>query len=103
MIRPLLLAVVLLLAAPAHAVSCKQWDRMNDGQKSATVDRMIQSAVAGSGGRQYQLDRGAVGRCLQSEARSIRYDFDGACADSRTAGMQALNRIFKEYIWSCAG
>ena len=55
------------------------------------------------GGRQYQVDRGAVARCLQGNARSIEYDFDGACADSRTAGMQALNRIFKEYIWSCAG
>ena len=76
---------------------------MGAGQKSATIDRMIQGAVSGSGGRQYRIERGAVGRCLQGYARSIEYDFDGACADSRSAGMQALNRIFKEYIWSCAG
>ncbi len=76
---------------------------MGDGQKSATIDRMIQGAVSGSGGRQYHVERGAVGRCLQGYARSIEYDFDDACADSRTAGMQALNRIFKDYIWSCAG
>ncbi len=100
----LTVALVLLLAAsPVQAISCKQWERMAPAQKSASIDRMIQGAVSGSGGRQYQIDRGAVGRCLQGNARSIEYDFDGACADSRSAGMQALNRICKEYIWSCAG
>jgi hypothetical protein len=99
----LLLCLVLLLAAPVHAISCRQWDRMGPDQKSATIDRMIQGAVSGSGGRQYRVDRGAVGRCLDGYARSIEYDFDGACADSRTASMQALNQIFKDYIWSCAG
>ncbi len=99
----LLSSLMFLLASPVQAISCGQWDRMSAGQKSATIDRMIQSTVSGSGGRQYQVDRGAVGRCLQGYARSIEYDFDGACADARTAGMQALNRIFKEYIWTCAG
>jgi hypothetical protein len=64
---------------------------------------MIESAVSGSGGRQYQVDRGAIARCLQGYAQAIEDDFDGACADSRSAGMQTLNRIFKDYIWSCAG
>jgi hypothetical protein len=99
----LLLVLVLLLAAPVHAISCRQWDRMGPDQKSATIYRMIDGAVSGSGGRQYGVDRGAVGRCLEGHARSIEYDFDGACADSRSASMQALNRIFKDYIWSCAG
>ena len=99
----LVLFLVLLLAAPVHAITCKQWERMAPAQKSSTIDRMIQGAVSGSGGRQYQVDRGGVGRCLQGNARSIEYDFDGACADSRSASMQALNRIFKEHIWSCAG
>jgi hypothetical protein len=92
-----------LLAAPAQATSCRQWDRMDAGQKSATIDRMIQNTISGSGGRQYQVNRGAIGRCLQQNAQSIEYDFDDACADSGSAGMQALNGIFKEYVWSCAG
>jgi hypothetical protein len=37
---------------------------MGAGQKSATIDRMIESVISGSGGRQYQVDRGAIGRCL---------------------------------------
>ncbi len=99
----LLLLVVLLLPHPGLAVNCNDWDRMAPGQRSATIDRMIRSAISGSRGRQYQVNRGAISRCLEGNARSIEYDFDDACADSRTASMQALNRIFKDYIWSCAG
>lgn len=99
----LVLPLALLPAAAAQAINCRQWERMSPEQKSATLDRMIESAVSGSRGRQYQVDRGAVGRCLRNRARSIGYDFDGACADARTAGMQALNGIFKQHIWTCAG
>ena len=99
----LILFLTFLLASPAHAINCRQWDRMDVPQKSATIERMIQSAVSGSGGRQYQVDRLAIGRCLRRYAQSIEYDFDGACADARSAGMQALNNIFKQYIWSCVG
>jgi hypothetical protein len=99
----LVLLVALFAASPSAAVSCKQWERMGPDQKAATLDRMITSAVTGSGGRQYQVDRGAVGRCLEGHARSIQYDIDGACSDSRTASMQAPNKIFKDYIWNCAG
>ncbi|MBW2289702.1 MAG: hypothetical protein JRG90_18020 [Deltaproteobacteria bacterium] len=98
-----LTALAFLTAAPAQATSCGKWDRMGAGQKSATIDRMIESVISGSGGRQYHVDRGAIGRCLWGYAQSIEYDFDAACADSRSAGMQALNGIFKEYVWSCAG
>jgi hypothetical protein len=101
-IRSALLVLLLLLLAPAaQAINCTSWERLGPGQRSATIDRMIQSTVAGSGGRSYRVDRGAVGRCLQSYAQSIAYDFDSACADPSTAGMQALNEIFKSYVWSC--
>jgi hypothetical protein len=95
------LLLMLLSAPPAHATDCHTWGRLGPAQKSATVDRMIQNALAGSGGRSYHVDRVAVSRCLERSAQSIQYDFDGACADSRSAGMQALNSIFKDYIWSC--
>ena len=98
----LVLLATLFAAVPSHATNCGQWDRMGPDQKAATVDRMIDNAVAGSRGRQYRVDRGAVSRCMDRYARSIQYDFDGACADQRSAGMQALNKIFKDYIWTCA-
>ena len=100
-----LLAGVLILsvgvAHPAGAITCRQWARLGPDQRLATVDRMIENAVGGSGGRQYQIDRGGIGRCLYWEAENIGYDFDRACSDASTAGMQALDKIFKSYIWSC--
>ncbi len=92
-----------LAAPPAEAISCRQWERMGPDEKTNTVYRMIDGTVSGSRGRQYHVDRGAVGRCLEASAQAIEYDFDGACADPRTAGKEALNRIFKNYIWTCAG
>jgi hypothetical protein len=95
------LLLVLVSAPPAHATNCQSWGRLGPAQKRATVDRMTRDALAGSGGRSYRVDRAAISRCLERSEQSIQYDFDSACADSRTAGMQALNAIFKQYIWSC--
>ena len=92
-----------LLAAPAVATTCTQWQRLGSDQKAATVAGMIQSAISGSGGRSYQMNRGAIERCLQSHSRSIEYAFDDVCSDPRTAGMNAIRTTFKSYIWSCAG
>jgi hypothetical protein len=86
---------------PAGAITCRQWTRLGPDQRIATIDRMIENAVGGSGGRQYQVDRYSIARCLGWEVENIGYDFDGACADASTAGMQALDKIFKSYIWSC--
>ena len=92
-----------LLAAPAVATTCAQWQRLGSDQKASTVAGMIQSAISGSGGRSYQVNRGAIERCLQSHSRSIEYAFDDVCSDSRTASMNAIRTTFKSYIWSCAG
>ena len=87
--------------SPASAMTCQKWNRLSDGQKPSVIDDMIQDAIASQRGRSYGVNRGAIGRCLDSSSRNIQYDFDDACADSRTASMQALNNIFKSYIWNC--
>ena len=99
----LALSVVLLLAPPASAMRCSQWTRFSDDQKYEAVARMIDDAIAGQGGRQYGMNRSAIGRCLDSQIRNILYGFDDTCADSRRASLQALNNLFKDYIWNCAG
>jgi hypothetical protein len=99
---PLLLGlVVLALASPAGATRCPAWVNMSPDEKSATIASMIDRAVAGSGGRNRQIDRAAVGRCMEDQSQEIEFAFDNACSDSRSAGMQALNRTFKDFIWSC--
>ncbi len=95
------LGATLFWAAPAGAVNCRDWDRASPARKTALVENMISSAISGNRGREYQVNRGQIERCLQRSAQNIGYDFDEACADARSAGRQALNNIFKNYIWSC--
>ena len=93
-------AISLVWASAASAMSCRDWNRLG-GQKASAVDEMIRDTLAGQRGRSYGVNRGAIERCLYGEARNIEYDFDDTCANSRTASMQALNVLFKNYIWSC--
>jgi hypothetical protein len=101
----LALVVTLFLAAvvaqPALAINCQQWSRLSEADKFATVESMIDRAIDGQSGRQYNVNRNAVARCLDQRISRIVIDFDDTCADSRTAGMSALNNLFKEYIWAC--
>ena len=93
--------VLIFFAAPAAAIDCRAWERLGPGQKEAAVYDLIETTVSGSRGRQYQVNRGAIERCLQRNARNIVYDFDDTCADPRSAGKQALNNLFKNYVWTC--
>ncbi len=102
-IAGLALVAALLVPAGAGATNCRTWQRLGPDQKSAQVERMIQRTISGSGGRAYRVQRGSVERCLRGAARDIEYEFDDACSDPRSAGMNALDRIFKKYVWSCVG
>ena len=93
-----------LLEAPAaQAIDCSTWSQLGPLQRRATLDRMIRDAVAGSEERSYRIDRGTLGRCLQSSARSIATDVGAACSEAHSSRVQEPNRIFKSYIWSCVG
>jgi len=92
---------LVLITTPAAAIDCRTWGRLGPDQKEAAVYHMIETTVSGSRGRQYQVNRGAIERCLQRNARNIAYDFDDTCANSRSAGRQALNTLFKNYVWTC--
>jgi hypothetical protein len=92
---------LIFFATPAAAIDCRTWGRLGPDQKETAVYDLIEAAVSGSRGRQYQVNRGAIERCLQRNVRNIVYDFDDTCADSRRANKQALNTLFKNYVWTC--
>ena len=75
--------------------------RMNDDQRWDRIYRMIDDAMTGQRARQYQVNRAAIGRCLEGYVESMYWDFTDTCEDTRTARGGAINRIFKNYIWSC--
>ena len=84
-------------------MTCAKWGRLSGDQKYAALTRMIDDAVTGQGGRQYNVNRNAIGRCLDSMIETIFLDFEDTCADSRGVSKQTLNNHFKNYIWHCAG
>ena len=100
--RPLLIALIVLFlsAGSAEAVSCRDWDRMSDSAKRQTVAIMIQDAVQSSAAGQYRVSPARVARCLEGQINAILNDFDDTCF-AGSAGLQALNNIFRSYIWSC--
>jgi hypothetical protein len=95
------LLIGLALPATARAIRCSDWNRMDPGAKAATIDRMISSGIRGSEARRYDINRARTEQCMRSQARSIQYDFDGACAEGQRAEMSVLDDLFKQYAWSC--
>jgi hypothetical protein len=95
------LAVLLSVsAAPAaHALRCSTWNRLTPAQRNQAIARMIEDGLRSSNARRYDINEARVRACLQGQAASMQLDFDGACAER--ADLQVLNRIFKNYAWSC--
>ena len=93
--------ILLVVAGPAEAMRCRDWVRFGPDRKATAVEDMIQDTLASSRGRQFNMSRDEIGRCLYSFAQDIEYSFDDACANARTSGMGALRSIFKDYIWTC--
>lgn len=95
-------AVVLVLAAaPAYALPCRQWVRLGPPQRAAAIDAMIVNVVNSHVAQQYHVSKQKVARCLERYASRIEGDFDDVCSDRRTAGMQAIPNVFNRYVWGC--
>jgi hypothetical protein len=100
------LACALALAeSPAHAAElrCADWHRLAAEQKDARLREQIDAVVRSPEERQIKIDAGALRRCLEAEAARILDAFDDACAEGREADLEVLNRIFRDYVASCAG
>jgi hypothetical protein len=97
------LAVLLVAASasPALATSCQRWRRLTEDQRWDRIYRMIDDAITSQRSRQYQVNRAAIGRCLETKVEPMYWEFEDTCSNPSTARSQAINRIFKNYIWSC--
>ena len=100
-IRRLVLLALLLVALPAHAFNCRQWTRMDPAQREQTLIQETKSRVYGQAAKKYNVSKPRIERCMMGMLGRISYDIDDTCADSRTADMQALNRILTNYIVAC--
>ena len=106
--RVSLLGVACALAlaqSPARAAElrCVEWRRLGAEQMDARLRERIDAAVRSPEERQIKIDSGALHRCLEAEAARIRDAFDDACAEGVEADLEALERIFRDYVATCEG
>ena len=102
--RVLLVAVMMVWAfAPstAAATGCREWNRMSEASQRDRVERMIADAIASQRGRSYQVNRNAIGRCLEANADNMYWDFGDRCSNPSTAHKSAIRTRFKWYVWNC--
>jgi hypothetical protein len=92
---------MLLLPVPARAIRCSQWARLSYEQKVDLIYQMTEDALGSPEVRKSGVDRLRISRCLQGNAENLVDEFDYLCAQGRSVSMDALNRRFKDYAWSC--
>jgi hypothetical protein len=101
-----LVCAATLLAQPAAAqlyLECSSWRRLSQEQKLQTIDRTIEDLVSGSRGRESaSINRTRTRRFLESHRHQMVGDFDDLCVQGMRADLQALNKTFRSYAWSCA-
>lgn len=92
----------LVLTSAASAVECRQWTRLAEAQRDATVTGEIEKGLTGNVVQQYGVSVSALRRCLMARRTEIAYRWDDACDDKRTAKLGALDEILTSYFWACA-
>jgi hypothetical protein len=94
----------LALASPASAFfKCKSWTRLDDEQKTELLEQQTDKTLEGNVARQYQVNRVTIRKCMIRYIPEMRDQFDGICAEGKSASLQALNREFERYLFSCVG
>jgi hypothetical protein len=93
---------VVAWSTSAWAMECSGWQRLDDDQKLAAIERMIDGHLSSNVGRKYTSENTvAMRRCLEGFALRIRDDFDDACSKGMSTGKNALDDIFDRYFLSC--
>jgi hypothetical protein len=92
-----------LPAAKQLDFQCSRWTRLSADQKLQAIDLAIEDLISSSRGREYpSLNRVQTKRCLERSRDGIVDDFDEICSRGMRADLQALNKTFRSYAWSCA-
>ena len=88
------------LPGTAAALDCSEWNRLDNDQKRASIEDMIQGHVFSDYGTKFTSEnRIAMKRCVQGFMSRIHDDFDETC--SRSASRQAIDDVFDRYFLSC--
>jgi hypothetical protein len=94
--------VVIGWAGAASAIECPEWKRLAPEQKSAQIEKTIEAHLTSNVGRKFTSENTVnMRRCLYEFVEDIADQFDGECAQGRSAAKNALDQIFDKYFLSC--
>lgn len=100
-----LLAIWVLVfgwAGAASAIECSEWQRLSPDAKKAQVEKSIEGHLTSNVGRKFTSENTPLmRRCLYEFVEDIVDQFDGECAEGRSAAKNALDQIFDKYFLSC--
>ena len=94
---------VLMLAAPAHAIRCREWTKLGPEQRTATLHQSYEDLSNKPSLGKYKVNWERIRQCLIQSTPSIEIDFDDACARGQGASMDVLDQILRSYALSCVG
>jgi hypothetical protein len=100
-------AIAILIGAcflplTAAAVECREWRRLSGGEKSDSLDAMIEGHLTSNVGKKFTSENPVLmRRCLQDFKQDLIDQFDGVCADERGTPKDAIDEIFDRYFLSC--
>ena len=96
----LVVGLTLALAAPALAMRCPDWGRLDEESQRARITSMIDARLEGSRGKKWtSIDRGAMRRCLMGRLDDIRYAFDNECTKQNR---RRLDEVLTSWLYTCS-
>ena len=93
---------VVAWSTSAWAMECSGWQRLDDDQKLAVIQKTIDGHLSSNVGRKFTSENTvAMRRCLEEFTLRIRDDFDDACSKGMSTGKSDLDNIFDRYFLTC--
>jgi len=95
--------VTLVVAAPAHAIRCKDWVRMNSTQRVQVLQANFHSILTSSRASNWAtVNKTVTNQCLNQNMPRIAADFDEQCSKGLRVPVDILDRTLMNYVRSCA-
>ncbi|MEE9607626.1 MAG: hypothetical protein V3U03_07780 [Myxococcota bacterium] len=98
-----LLLLSMAVAAPAHAIRCRDWGRLGVEQREDALRSEFRQVMSSNRAKQFtSINKTRIERCLIRSMAAIEDDFDDACAEGLQKSMGVLDEILMNYVRSCA-
>ena len=95
--------VTLVMASPAQAIRCRDWVRLDAGQRVQVLQAEFNSILTSARASNWAtVNKTVTNQCLNQQLPRIAADFDEQCSKGLRAPVDVLDRTLMNYVRSCA-